>query len=126
SKIQRPDDRSVLGVDDGCIRRAVAEHPDALVEGIEQDAVRIALDVDRLEHGERLRIPHRDRLAAAEAVARFRIDGGAARVGVGNLADRLERVEVEDGDPRALAAAGDVEPPPDRIGEYIVESASPS
>jgi hypothetical protein len=47
----------------------------------------------------------------------------AARVGVGDFADRLERVEVEDGDPCALAAAGDVEPPPDRIGEDVVEPA---
>src|SRR5207253_4279068 len=97
AQVERADDRSVAGLDDGRIRRVVAEHPHTSVERIEQDTVRTALDVDRLNHRQRLGVPHRDGLTAGEAVARFRIHGDAARVYVGDLASGLERVEIEDG-----------------------------
>jgi hypothetical protein len=95
AQIERADHRAVRGVDHGRVRGGVAEDVDAGVEGIEQNAVRTALDVNRLDRRERLRIPHHDRFAAGKAVTRCRVDSGATRARLRDHPDWFERVEIE-------------------------------
>ena len=76
------------------------------LNGVEQNSVWISVDVDRLDHGVSVFVSHiATGLLLLKPWPRLRIDGGAVPVGVGYFADRLERVEVVDRDPRARAAA---------------------
>ena len=71
AEINVAEDRAVLGVDHHRILRRMAEDVDALIERVEQDAVRLeggGSDVNRLDQLHRLRVEHRNRLAAREAV----------------------------------------------------------
>src|ERR1700723_1681076 len=54
---------------------------------------------------------------------RLHIDCGAVRAGVGDVAHRLQRVQVEDCNLSCRTAAGYVESPPGIIRIYIVEAA---
>ena len=56
------EDRAILIVEDGNIRRRVAEDVEVVIVSIVEVAVRIALHVDLLENRKGLRIEHRDRL----------------------------------------------------------------
>ena len=123
AEIERADDGAVLGVDHGGVRGTVAEDPDALVERVEQDAVGAALHVDGLDRRQRFGVPHGDGFAAGEAVIALGVDGGAARVGVGDFAHWRERVQVEDRNAGALPAARDVQAASHRIGIHVVEAA---
>ena len=62
-------------------------------------------------------------------MARFGIDGDAVHtVGVSDFAERLKRIEIEDGHARfhirsASAGAGDIKLAAVRIGEDVIEAA---
>ncbi len=91
-------DRAVLVVEHGDVRRRVAEDVEAVIVGVVQVAVGIALDVDLLDHREGLRVEHRHRFRGRESVARRRVHRSAMRAGAGNVAHLGERVEIEDAD----------------------------
>src|SRR5712691_1118057 len=71
----------------------------------------------------------RDRLAAREAMARLRVDRGAIASDAGNLADRFERVEIEDRQPclddrrRGRSATRDVQPASGDVSIDVVPAA---
>src|SRR6476646_8987202 len=80
----------------------MAEDVDALVEAVEENAVRTEAAVDRntLEHRERFRIEHRDLWPAArEPMTRLGIDDGAVAARFHHRAHGIEIVEVVDHDP---------------------------
>src|ERR1039458_4644749 len=60
AEIERANDGTILGIDDGGVGGSVTEDPDALVEAIEQYAVGATLDIDGLDEREGLGIPHGD------------------------------------------------------------------
>ena len=84
---------------------------DARVVRIEQKPVRRAADLDGLDRGERLRIEHRDRLAAGKAMPGFWIDGHTVSGHHRNLAGGFERVQIPYRDAAALSATGDIQTP---------------
>src|SRR5262249_37948000 len=112
----------------------VAENVNPLVEWIGQDAVGAVLSVqiDRLDEGPRLEIPHRHGAAAGEAMAGFYVDGSSVRSGIRNLARIREFVEVENRHParqRLIAldgAARNIQPTTIRVSLDVVESAQAS
>ena len=63
-KIDRAQHRAVDRIDNGRVWHAMTEHINTLIEGVEQNAVRAAFHVDRLDGGKSPRIPHHDWLAA--------------------------------------------------------------
>lgn len=73
----------------------MAEDEDALRRGVEEDAVRIALDGDRLNRGQCFSVKHYHGVAAEEAVAGFGVGGDAVdALGVGDFAGGLEGVQL--------------------------------
>jgi hypothetical protein len=101
TEIDTTEHHAALGVDDGCILRWMAEHVDTLVEAIEHDPVAQRIRrIDRLDQLLRLGVEHRNRPAAREAVARFRIDRGALPADPIDFTNGFERVEVEHAEPR--------------------------
>ena len=82
---------AVFGIDDGCVLGGMAEDVDALVEGVEVDAVGPCLaDVDALDERHGLGIEHRDLgMIAGEAVIGLWIDGSAVASDAGDFAERL-------------------------------------
>ena len=123
AEIDGAGDGAVGGVDHGRVGRAMAEDPHAIVEGVVHDAVGAAVDVDGLDEGERFRIEHGDRLGAGESMTGFGGNGCAARVGVGNLAEGFERVEIVNGNAGGIAGARDVQLAAGCIGVDVIESA---
>ena len=95
--------------------------------------------VDRLDHLHRLGVEHRKvRVAAREAVARFRVHDRAVAAAVEDFAERLEGLEIEDSDAAgrrlrgrravrgsdgAHGVARDVEPAVGGVGEDVVGAA---
>ena len=107
----------------------MAEDVDALIEGIVEDAVGPAFDVDCLDESLRFGVPHGDGFAAREAAVDLGVDGGSAGIGVGDFAGGGEGVGVEDGDAGGGSvlngSTGDVETA-SVVGEDVVESAGAS
>jgi hypothetical protein len=82
----------------------MAEDEDALGEGIKENGVGAALNVNGLYRLQCLCVEHGNRLAAGEAVARLRIDDDTIRRRIRNFADGLERVQIENGDSAGVLA----------------------
>src|SRR6185437_10871516 len=117
----------------------VAENVNAVIVGVAVNAVRAGVaDVNLLDQFQRRGVEHRNLgMAAGEAVAGARADRDAVAAGVGDFADRSQRVEIEDGDAvlarrnrgrgigggaRLGCAAGNVEAAAGGIGEDVVPS----
>ena len=97
-EVDRSHYRAIGGIDHCIVRGAVADDVDAVVEGVENNAVGSAFNVDSFDQGLGFGVPHGNGFAAGEAVVRLGVEGGSASVGVGNFARGGEGVEVEDGD----------------------------
>jgi len=119
-QVDRAKDRAIHRVDYRRIRRGVTENVHVLVKRIEQNGIRAALDVNGLDRLEGLRVPHHDGLTACEPVPGFRVDDDAVRRCVGDLARRLQRVKIKNGDP-TRALAWNVQPAPLDVGEGGIE-----
>jgi hypothetical protein len=75
----------------------MAQNVDPIVKGVIENSIRAALHVDGLD----------ERHPGGETVAGFGGDG-RVRAGVGNLAGRLERVQIKHGDTGGVASARNV------------------
>ena len=135
AQVDRAEHGAILGVDDSDMRHRVAQHVDAIVECVGEDAVRIALHVDRLDQRQRLRVEHRHRLAADKPVPGLVVDGHAVAARIRNLTDRRERVQIEHRHPARNrrrgrrggdTAARNVQTAPGHVGIDVVESAGPA
>ena len=89
TQIDGANNRSLCCVDHGHVRSCMAENVDAVLIAIEENAVRVALNINRLDHLHGVRVPHRNRFAGCEAMVRFRIYSHAVRAHIGNFAGRL-------------------------------------
>src|SRR5580658_7339141 len=101
----------------------MAEDIEAVIVGIVKIAVRVALNVNLLQHGERLRIEHRDRSGGGESVSRRGIDGSAVRAHCWNVPDLDQRVEVEYADVAIGARPCDIQIATLRVRSYVIEAA---
>src|SRR5665213_2149624 len=121
AQIDRARNRTVRSVNHRRIRRAVAQNPDAVVERIVEDAIGSALHIDLPDQRFRLRIPHRDRLAAAKAVTGLWRYRRAMRADIRDFARRFQRVEVEHRHAAHGAGARDVKAASVAVGVDVVE-----
>ena len=100
----------------------MAEDPDAVVERVEDDAVGAALHVNGFDLLRRFGVPHRDRLAAGEAVSDSGIHGRAARLGFRDIAGGCKSIQVVDGDARRHTAARNVKAASVEVRVDVIEA----
>lgn len=123
SQVDGARDSPVLGIYHGGIGSAMAQDIDAIVKRVEEDAVGPAFYVDRLDERQGLGVPHGDGFAGAESVMRFGVDCGAVSADVGDLANRLEGVQIEYGHAAGIAGARNIQAAAVGIGVDVVEAA---
>src|ERR1700727_2016986 len=126
AQIDRPHNRAILCIDNRDIWRTMAKHVHPATRWITQNAVWPTLHINGLDRGQRLRVPHRDRLAAAEAMLRPRVNCVSMRTHISNLAYWLQRIQIVDGDPARGPTARHIEFAAGVIGIHIVKSTLPA
>ena len=99
----------------------MAEDEDVAGARIENDAVRTALNLNRLDRRQSLAVPHDNGIAAGKSVPRHRIDGGAVDpLRVGDHAHRSQGIEVKH---RNAVSPGNIQVPRRCIGSDVVKTA---
>src|SRR5579864_4694350 len=105
----------------------MTEDVDPIVEAVEVDAVRPCLwgRIDCLDELHCLGVKHGDGPTAGESVTGLRVDRGTLASHSGDLADRIERIKIEDSEPRLDArfrrsATRDVQAAPSGVGIDVV------
>src|ERR1700678_2491839 len=98
----------------------MAEDKNTFGERIEQNCIGAALDVNRLDRLQGLRVPHYDGLTAREPVSGFRVDYNAVGCRVEDFPRRLQRVQIKNGDPTRTLARN-VQPASLDVGEGSIE-----
>ena len=101
---------------------AMAKNVNSFRGRFEENGVWAALHGDVLDGLQGLGIPHDDGTAAAKAVVGLGVNRDATSLGVGNGADRLERVQVKH---QNLAAARNIEAAAVVVRIDIINPAGP-
>ena len=80
AEIDGADDRAIGSVDDRVVRGRVTQHMNAAIERVKEQPVWTAIDVDGLDHRERLGVEHCHGLAARKPVPRLRVHRRSTRI----------------------------------------------